>query len=179
MCLQPLMPQLTCRCFSFLKTPSHGPHIDSGAVASTSGAPASSCAFLLKTDDRVQPGTEQGTVLSSSAASFSSQRAQRTVGAGCLVANAVSCAAVGQVQVPSQPGRAHARSTSCRPANLSRHGSHIPDAGSFGSGAARPPSLRPLPAAASEIQVRVHPCTEQGRDFAPRRSASVKPREPI
>lgn len=99
MCLQPLMPQLTWRFFSFLKTPSHGPHIPSGAVGSTSGAPASSCAFLVKTDERVHPGTEQGIDLSSSAASFSSHCAHRTVGAGCLVANAVSCAAIGQVQV--------------------------------------------------------------------------------
>src|SRR5262249_4568899 len=57
--------------------------------------------------------------------------------------------------------------------------SHMPDDGSFKSDAARPPSLKPLPEPASEIHVRVHPCTEQGRDFAPRRSASVKPKKPI
>src|SRR5882724_12279329 len=181
------MPQLTWRSLSFWKTPSHGPHIVAAAVTSTSGAPASSCDRAVSTDVRVQPGTAQGTGLSSRAASFCSQSPHRPWGAGRLFAKAAIWAATGQVHVPAQPGRSQARSWSRVFASLSRHGSHIDDAGSSGEAAPRPPSLRlarPLPfllppAAAIEIHVRAHPGTEQVRDLAPRRSASVNPREPM
>src|SRR5262252_7533267 len=99
------MPQLTWRSFSFLKTPSHGPHITAGAVGSTSGAPPSSCARRVNTELRVQPGTVQGTGLSCSEDSFCSQSVHRLVGGAALVAKAVICAITGQVHVPEQPGR--------------------------------------------------------------------------
>src|SRR4029450_8809881 len=80
--------------------------------------------------------------------------------------------------VPVQPGRSQGRSASFVFAYASRHGSHIDDAGSFGSAAPRPPGFAPF-AEVIDSQVRVHPDTEQGDDFAPNRSASVNPARPM
>ena len=173
------MPQRTGRSFSLRKTPSHCPQRCVGSGGSTSGAPASSWARRENTDVRVQPGTAHGIALSASAA-----EPALVVGAQARAAAAAwwrtppSAAPRVQVQVPLQPGRSQARSASFAFAYASRHGSHIDDAGSDGSAAPRPPSFAPL-ADAIEIQVRVHPGTEQGDDFAPSRSASVNPARPM
>ena len=131
---------------------------------------------LASVRDRL--ATAHGIVLSESSASRASSSAQRLAGAGRLVANASICCVTVQVQVPVQPGRSQGRSASFVFAKASRHGSHIDDAGSFGSAAPRPPSFAPF-ADVIDSQVRVHPVTEQGDDFAPNRSASVNPARPM
>ena len=142
--------------------------------------PASSCARRENTDVRVQPGTAQGTALSSSAASLRLAVGAQPVRRLAAWSRTPPSAAVdgpgpGAVAARAIAGRARRPSAF---ANFSRQGSHIDDAGSAGSAAPRPPSLAPL-ADAIEIQVRVHPGTEQGDDFAPRRSASVNPARPM
>ena len=172
------MPQRTGRSFSLRKTPSHCPQRCVGSGGSTSGAPASSCARRENTDVRVQPGTAHGMACRRAPPSGASSSAHRPAGGGRLAANASICCAT-----RPGPGAGAARAIAgaldvLRLRVRLAAGIAHRRRGSAGFAAPRPPSFAPL-ADAIEIQVRVHPGTEQGDDFAPSRSASVNPARPM